>query len=86
MNDRKGIKKKGNSLDKPEETAKKIGQRLKAFRKAKGYTNQETFAWEIGVSRSQYSEYEAGKNMYITTLISLLKKMNITPEEFFKDF
>jgi len=65
---------------------KKIGERLKYFRKKAGYTNSETFAYENNISRPQYGKYEAGANIQLNTLIRILKLMNVTLEEFFKGF
>lgn len=77
--------------DKEKETAesiclKKIGERLKYFRKKAGYTNAEYFAYENNISRPQYGKYEAGANIQLNTLIKILKAMNVTLEEFFQGF
>jgi transcriptional regulator with XRE-family HTH domain len=63
---------------------KKIGERLKYFRKKAGYNNYEYFAYDHNISRPQYGKYEAGANIQLNTLIKILKAMNITLEEFFK--
>lgn len=65
---------------------KKIGERLKYFRKKAGYTNSEYFAYENNISRPQYGKYEAGANIQLNTLIRILKLMNVTLEEFFTGF
>ncbi|WP_291147058.1 helix-turn-helix domain-containing protein [Flavobacterium sp. UBA7680] len=65
---------------------KKIGERLKYFRKKAGYTNSEYFAYENNISRPQYGKYEAGANIQLNTLIKILKAMNVTLEDFFKGF
>ena len=65
---------------------KKIGDRLKYFRKKAGYTNSEYFAYENNISRPQYGKYEAGANIQLNTLIRILKLMNVTLEEFFTGF
>ena len=65
---------------------KKIGERLKYFRKKAGYTNSEYFAYENNISRPQYGKYEAGANIQLNTLIRILKLMNLTLEEFFTGF
>jgi transcriptional regulator with XRE-family HTH domain len=65
----------------------KIGNKIKALRIKKGYTSAEAFAWESGISRSQYSKYErAENNMRIESLLKVLKALEVTPEEFFKGF
>jgi len=63
---------------------KKIGERLKYFRKKAGYNNYEYFAYDHNISRPQYGKYEAGANIQLNTLIKILKAMNVTLEEFFK--
>jgi transcriptional regulator with XRE-family HTH domain len=63
---------------------KRIGERLKHFRKEAGYTNYEYFAYDHNISRPQYGKYEAGANIQLNTLIKILKAMNVTLEEFFK--
>ncbi len=65
---------------------KKIGERLRYFRKKAGYTNSEYFAYENNISRPQYGKYEAGANIQLNTLIRILKLMNVTLEEFFTGF
>lgn len=65
---------------------KKIGERLRYFRKKAGYTNSEYFAYENNISRPQYGKYEAGANIQLNTLIKILKAMNVTLEEFFTGF
>ena len=65
---------------------KKIGERLKFFRKKAGYKNYEYFAYDQNISRPQYGKYEAGANIQLNTLIKILKAMNVTLEEFFKGF
>jgi transcriptional regulator with XRE-family HTH domain len=62
---------------------KKIGERLKYFRKKAGYSNYEYFAYDHNISRPQYGKYEAGANIQLNTLIKILKAMNISLEEFF---
>ncbi|WP_281228719.1 helix-turn-helix domain-containing protein [Flavobacterium aquiphilum] len=65
---------------------KKIGERLRYFRKEAGYTNSDTFAYDKKISRPQYGKYEAGANIQLNTLIRILKLMNVTLEEFFTGF
>lgn len=82
-----------NSEDKKKEAKneesiylKKVGERLKYFRKKAGYSNSEYFAYENNLSRPQYGKYEAGANIQLNTLIRILKLMNVTLEEFFQGF
>ena len=65
---------------------KKIGQRLKYYRKKAGYSNYEYFAYENDLSRPQYGKYEAGANIQLNTLMKILKALNVSLEDFFKGF
>ncbi|WP_269237346.1 helix-turn-helix domain-containing protein [Flavobacterium flavigenum] len=65
---------------------KKIGARLRYFRKKAGYTNSDDFAYDNNISRPQYGKYEAGANIQLNTLIKILKLMNVSLEEFFQGF
>ncbi len=83
--------KKQNSIQQKEDNIesiylKKIGERLKYFRKKAGYTNYEYFAYDHNISRPQYGKYEAGANIQLNTLFKILKAMNVSPEEFFQGF
>ena len=65
---------------------KKVGERLRYYRKKAGYTNSEYFAYEHEISRPQYGKYEAGANIQLNTLMKILKALNVSLEEFFKGF
>ncbi len=60
-----------------------IGRRLKEIRIAKGYTNYEYLAYEIGMSRSQLGTYENGANITIATLVKILDHLGIGLSDFF---
>lgn len=60
-----------------------IAHRIRALRKAKGYTNQEKFAYEIDIARAQYSRYERGMDLKISSLSKILHAHGITLQEFF---
>ncbi len=62
------------------EYLKKVGERLKYFRKKAGYTSYEYFAYEYGFSRPQYGKYEAGANIQLNTLIKILKALDVSLE------
>lgn len=68
------------------ELLKKIGQRLKEYRKNAGYSNYEYFAYENDISRPQYGKYEAGANIQLNTLAKILKALDVSLEDFFKGF
>ncbi|GAB5522866.1 MAG: hypothetical protein Roseis2KO_07380 [Roseivirga sp.] len=62
-----------------------LGQRIRSLRIAKGYTNAEKFAYEHEISRSQYAQYEQGKDLRFISLLKLLKALDISLEEFFSE-
>ena len=68
-----------------ERKLRELGERLRYYRKLKGYTNYEHLAYDLGVSRSQYGKYENGGNIKFTTLCKILHHLEVTLEEFFKD-
>ena len=71
-------KKAVSHLSKEEEKyLKKLGDRLRHYRKKAGYTNYEYFAYENGFNRPQYGGYEAGKNIQFNTLIKILKALKV---------
>lgn len=69
----------------PGDLQAKVGNRIKELRKKKGYKNQEHFAWDKGLSRSQYGKYENGADMRISSLEKVLLALEITPKEFFAE-
>ena len=83
---KKTIKKSAKTATDEEQNLKKVGERLKHFRKKAGYTNYEYFAYENNFSRPQYGKYEAGANIQLNTLMKILKALNVSLEEFFKGF
>lgn len=62
---------------------KHLGNRLKEIRLAKGYTNYENFAFEHGIPRAQYGRYEQGQDLRFSSLLKVLKAMNVSLEDFF---
>ena len=62
-----------------------LGSRLRHLRKQKGYTNYNYFAYEIGISRSQYGKYENGGNIKFSTLLKILSKLDISLKDFFSE-
>jgi len=61
----------------------KIGKVIKAKRKTQ--TTLENFAYEINVSRSAMTRYEAGEDMYLSTFLKLLHGLDIEPSDFFNE-
>jgi transcriptional regulator with XRE-family HTH domain len=62
---------------------KLLGNRLKEIRLAKGYTNYENFAFEHGIPRAQYGRYEQGQDLRFSSLLKVLKAMDMSLSEFF---
>jgi transcriptional regulator with XRE-family HTH domain len=68
-----------------QEKLRLLGERLKYYRKLKGYTNYEHLAYDLGVSRSQYGKYENGGNIKFSTLCKILDHLDISLSEFFTE-
>jgi transcriptional regulator with XRE-family HTH domain len=66
-----------------EKMLNKIGKLLKNKRQVR--TTLESFSYEINISRSAMTRYEAGGDMYLSTFLKLLHGLDIKPEDFFKD-
>lgn len=62
-----------------------LGNRLKHFRTKKGFTNYEQFAFEHDLPRAQYGRYENGQDLRFSSLLKVLKAMDVSLEEFFKE-
>ena len=63
----------------------KLGNRFKQLRKEKGYTNYEIFAYDNEIPRAQYGRYEKGEDLRFSSLLKVLKALDITLEEFFSE-
>jgi len=62
-----------------------LGERLRYYRKLKGYSNYEHLAYDLGISRSQYGKYENGGNIKFSTLCKILDFLDVSLKEFFED-
>lgn len=63
-----------------------VGERLKKFRKEKGFTSYEQFAFQHQIGRAQYGKYEKGtEDLRLSSLHKVLEKLGVSWEEFFKD-
>ena len=66
--------------------AEKVGENLKAARRAKGIT-QKQIAAEINKYQSDYSDYETGKiELDYEKIVFFCKRFDITPNELFGIF
>ena len=66
-----------------EKLLNKIGKALKNKRQVR--TTLESFSYEINISRSAMTRYEAGGDMYLSTFLKLLHGLDVKPEDFFKE-
>jgi transcriptional regulator with XRE-family HTH domain len=62
-----------------------LGMRLRKLRIDRGYTNYEQFAFEHNLPRAQYGRYEQGQDLRFSSLLKVLRALNITLEEFFEE-
>lgn len=60
-----------------------LGNRLRELRITKGFTNYEQFAYENNIPRAQYGRYERGEDLRFSSLLKVLKALDISLEEFF---
>lgn len=60
-----------------------LSERLKELRREKGYTNYEQFAFDHEIPRAQYGRYEKGQDIRFSSLLKVLKAMNISLKDFF---
>lgn len=68
-----------------EQQMENFGKRLKAIRKVKGYSNYELFAYQHEIDRAQYGRYEKGTDLRLSSLLKLLRAMDMTLIEFFSE-
>ncbi len=68
----------------PEAFLPKLGLRIKQLRLDKGYTSMEKFARDADIPRAQYSRYETGANMTITSILKIAQFHNISLSELFE--
>jgi transcriptional regulator with XRE-family HTH domain len=62
-----------------------LGNRFKQLRKEKGYTNYEIFAFDNEIPRAQYGRYENGEDLRFSSLLKVLKALDISLDEFFSE-
>ncbi|MEM7085224.1 MAG: helix-turn-helix transcriptional regulator [Bacteroidota bacterium] len=69
-----------------ERQLRKLGERFQELRKAKGYNNYESFAFDNNLPRAQYGRYEKGQDLRFSSLYKVIKAFDISVEEFFEGF
>lgn len=62
-----------------------LGARFRQLRKEQGYTNYEQFAFKNDIPRAQYGRYENGEDLRFSSLLKVLKALNISPKDFFSE-
>lgn len=60
-----------------------LGNRIREVRKEKGYANYEQFAFDNELPRAQYGRYEKGQDLRFSSLVKVLKAMDISLKDFF---
>jgi hypothetical protein len=63
----------------------RLANRMKALRLQAGHLNYEKFALDNGIARAQYRSYELGANITYTSLLRVMKALNVTPSQFFSE-
>jgi len=62
-----------------------LASRLKEIRKEKGYANYEQFAFDNELPRAQYGRYEKGQDLRFSSLVKVLKALDISLKDFFNE-
>lgn len=60
-----------------------LSNKTNEIRKEKGPTNYEQFAFENEIPRAQYGRYEKGHDLRFSSLLKILKAMDISLKDFF---
>jgi transcriptional regulator with XRE-family HTH domain len=64
---------------------KKLGNRLRAVREAQGETSYEKFAFKKDLNRTQIWRYENGEDLKFSSLLKVLKALDISLKDFFNE-
>lgn len=64
---------------------KRLGQRIRELREAKGEPNYEKFAFKHELNRTQLWRYENGEDLNFSSLLKVLKALDISLADFFKE-
>ena len=62
-----------------------LAKRIKQLRQQKGYTSQETFAYDNNYTLSYYSRIERGEDIRFTSLVKVCKALGIDLKTFFSE-
>ncbi len=67
------------------EMIEKLAARIRTLRKEKGFANYEKFANQFNLSRSVVGRFEKGQNMTFTSILSILRALEVPLSEFFSE-
>lgn len=62
-----------------------LAKRIKQLRKDKGYTSQETFAYDHDYTLSYYSRIERGEDIRFTSLVKVCKALGVNLNTLFEE-
>ena len=81
------VENKANERDKEmaKEYLKKLGNRIKALRIKKGYSNYDFFAYDHHIPRAQWGRYENGQDLRFSSLLKVVNAFDMTLSEFFSE-
>ena len=68
------------------EMLERLGARIRQLRKDRGYMNYEKISYDYNISRAQWGRYEKGQNITFLLILKIVKALEVTLEEFFRDF
>lgn len=68
-----------------QEELHKLAQRIRQLRIKKGYSNYENFAFDNDIPRAQYGRYENGEDLRYSSLMKVIKALDISVPEFFSE-
>lgn len=64
---------------------KKLGNRIKQLRIAKGYSSYEYFAYDHNISRAQFGRYEKGQDLRYSSLLKVIAAFEMSVSDFFSE-
>jgi transcriptional regulator with XRE-family HTH domain len=79
---------KGKATDKGKEKSDeviKLANRIKQLRVERGYSSQETFAYDNDYTLSYYSRLERGEDIRFSSLVRVCKAFDIDLKTFFSE-
>lgn len=62
-----------------------LAKRIKQLRQDKGYTSQETFAYDNNYTLSYYSRIERGEDIRFTSLVRVSKALGVSLKTLFME-